>query len=215
MTLLTEEEQAAFHETIWRVRRLAAKNLCQGADADQAIKFIANLHHSLDTVVLRASERVPAPDCKIGCSHCCYVRVEATDPEIFCVARRVRQLPTSEVTNLIERLRRHVSNGNAGGFDAKQSCTFLVNNLCTIYEVRPAACRKAHSYSVEQCENFAPKITQNLKLIVEAEALMAGTSDAYHEISLMASAHELNSALLVALNDDTAEARWYNGENIF
>ncbi len=194
---------------------MAVKNLCQVADAGHAIEFVANLHRGLDTVVLRASELGPAPDCKIGCSHCCYVRVEATDPEIFRVARQVRQLPASEVTDLTERLRLHVAKDSAGSIDAKQGCTFLVNNLCTIYEVRPAACRKAHSLSVEQCETFAPEISQNLRLIVEAEALMAGTSDAYHEISLLASAHELNSAVLVALNDDTAEARWYNGENIF
>jgi len=213
--MLTKEEQTAFHESIGRVRLLAAKKLSQFDDAGHAVEFIANLHRGLDTVVLLASELGPTPDCRIKCSHCCYVRVEATDPEIFRIVRHIRQRPTSEVNDLTVRLRRRVSNDDAGVIETKQGCTFLVNNLCTIYEVRPAACRKAHSLSLEQCETFAPEISQNLKLIVEAEALMAGTSSAYHEVGLLASAHELNSAVLTALNDDTAEARWYDGENIF
>lgn len=213
--MLTDEEQVAFRESIGRVRRLAAKNLGQVGDAWHAIEFVANLHRGLDSVASRASELGPVPDCKAGCSYCCYVRVEATDPEIFRIAQRVRQLPASEVSDVIEKLRQRVAERNAGGIDTKQGCTFLVENRCTIYAVRPATCRKAHSLSVKQCEALAPEIPQNLKLLVDAEALMAGTSEAYREVKLLASAHELNAAVLVALNDESAEARWYNGENVF
>jgi uncharacterized protein len=207
--MLTNEEQAAFRESIAGVRSLAAERLRCTGDVGHAVGFVANLHRSLDSVASRAAELGPVPDCKIGCSYCCHVRVEATDPEVFWIARKIRQQPASEVTELIEKLRRRVAEHHADSLDRRRSCTFLVDNRCTIYEVRPAACRKAHSLSVKQCQAFAPEIPQNLTLLVEAEALMIGTAEAYREVDLPASAHELNSAVLLALGDESAEARWY------
>ena len=207
--MLTDEEQVAFRASIDGVRSLAAKRLRCIGDVGHAVGFVANLLRSLDSVAARAAELGPVPDCKIGCSYCCHVRVEATDPEIFWIIRRIRQQPASAVAELIEKLRRRVAEQHADSLDTRRSCTFLAEDRCTIYEVRPAACRKAHSLSVKRCEAFAPEIPQNLNLLVEAEALMIGTAEAYREVDLPASAHELNSAVLLALSDESAEARWY------
>lgn len=209
--MLTDEEQVAFRESIGRVRRMAARSLGQVGDAGRAIEFVANLHRGLDNLASRAAKPGYVPDCKAGCSYCCHVRVEATDPEIFRIARKIRQQHAPEVADLIDKLRRRVTGHNAG----RKSCTFLAEGRCNIYEVRPATCRKAHSLSVKQCETLSPEIPQDLKLLVEAEALIAGTSEAYREVRLPASAHELNSAVLSALVDESAEARWYAGENVF
>jgi Fe-S-cluster containining protein len=194
---------------------LAAKSISSIGDVGHAIGFVVNLHRGLDHVASRASELGPVSECKIGCSYCCHVRVEATDPEVFYIARRIHQQPAVEVAELIKKLRRYIADRNVDSIGSKQACSFLAENRCTIYEVRPAACRKAHSLSVKQCEVLSPEIPQNLKLLVDAEALMAGVSEAYHEVKLMASAHELNSAVLVALSDESAEARWHSGEIVF
>ena len=69
--------------------------------------------------------------------------------------------------------------------------------------MRPAACRKAHSLSAAHCAEQSPTIPQNLRLLVDAEALMAGTALAYRDQPLPASSHELNAAVLAAL-DGTA-----------
>ena len=213
--MLTDEERIAFHKSIAGVRHLAAKSLAQASDVGRAIEFVANLHRSLDSVALHASKIGPVPDCKLGCSYCCHIRVEATDPEIFGIARRIRQRPAAEVAVVIEKLQRHATERSVGGGDTRQCCAFLVDAQCTIYEVRPATCRKAHSLSVKQCETLSPEIPQNLKLLVEADAMMAGTAEAYRDCKLHAAAHELNSAVLAALDDQSAEARWYNGEDVF
>ena len=76
-----------------------------------------------------------------------------------------------------------------------------MDERCSIYPVRPAACRKAHSLSAPHCAEQSPTIPQNLRLLVDAEALMAGTALAYRDQPLPASAHELNAAVLAALND--------------
>ena len=189
--------------------------LFRSGNAGRAIGFIAILHRDIDAVALRASELGPVPECRIGCSYCCHIRVEVTDPEVFRIVRRIRQLPVSEVADLIDKLRQRVAEHDVDNVNKRQSCTFLVENRCTIYEDRPATCRKAHSLLAKQCEVFSPEIPQNLKLAVEVEALMTGVSEAYHDVNLVASAHELNSAVLLALTDESAEARWYNGEKIF
>lgn len=213
--MLTDEEQVAFRESIGRVRRMAARSLGQVGDAGRAIEFVANLHRGLDNLASHAAKPGYELDCKAGCSYCCHVRVEATDPEIFRIARKICQQPAPEVADLIDKLRRRVTGHNTGAIGTRQSCTFLAEGRCNIYEVRPATCRKAHSLSVQQCETLSPEIPQNLKLLVEAEALIAGTSEAYREVRLPASAHELNSAVLSALVDESAEARWYAGESVF
>ena len=97
----------------------------------------------------------------------------------------------------------------------RKSCPFLKDRLCSIYQVRPAACRKAHSADVSQCEAHAPVIPQNLEIALNAEALLRGTSGAYRQRGFDASAHELVRAVLLALLDPSAQARWYNGEQVF
>jgi hypothetical protein len=44
---------------------------------------------------------------------------------------------------------------------------------------------------------------------------MKGTAEAYCQVGLKTSAHELCKAVLQALTDETAEARWHNGEAVF
>ncbi|MBT9512134.1 MAG: YkgJ family cysteine cluster protein [Acidovorax sp.] len=208
--MLTDDEQSAFQESIARVRQLAARSLRQAANADEAITFVMNLHRSLDTVAEQAGATGPAPDCKAGCAHCCHVRVEATDPEVFHIARHLQALPATALAAVAKRLQQHAETARQGA--PRQACSFLQENRCTIYTVRPAVCRKAHSLSVQHCASLAPQIPQNLRLLVDAEALMAGTAQAYADAAMPAHAHELNAAVWAALRDPTALRRWYEGD---
>jgi hypothetical protein len=61
----------------------------------------------------------------------------------------------------------------------------------------------------------APVIPQHLDMILDAEALIGGTSGAFRQRGLDGSAHELVRAVLLALVDPTAQARWFNGEQVF
>ncbi len=210
--MLTDTERAAFLESAQKVERLAFAALDAAEGVDSAVAFIGNLHRSIDQVVVRAAQAGPVPDCKAGCAYCCRVRVSATDPEVFRIARRLRALPPPELERLIERLREHVARRQASAIDLSIDCSFLVAGRCSIYEVRPAACRKAHSLSVKRCETLAAEIPQNLKVVAEAEALMAGVSAAYLRAHLPSSEHELNAAVLAVLEDPSIEQRWYRGE---
>ena len=217
--MLTDDERSAFLQSIARVRQRAAQALrqaqgAQGADgADGAVAFIAQLHRGLDTVAEQARATGPQPACQAGCAHCCHLRVEATEPEVFHIAQYLRAQPADALADALSALHRHVTPAALNPTNpARQACSFLVDDRCSIYPVRPAACRKAHSLSAPHCAEQSPTIPQNLRLLVDAEALMAGTALAYRDQPLPASAHELNAAVLAALQDPTAQARWYQGD---
>ncbi len=209
--MLSNDEQAAYLASIERVRQSAANRLGSNRGASFAVDFVANLHRAVDKVM--QDDPVPKIDCKPGCACCCSVRVEATEPEIFRIAREVRKRPPAQVAALIERLQGFVAAADEAPL--RRDCTFLEEQLCSIYEVRPAVCRRAHSLSAEECRSFAPEIPQSLEMLLRADVLMKGTSEAYREVGLHSSPRELNSAVLLALTDETAEARWYNGEFVF
>ncbi len=202
-------------DAISRVQQRVVAGLHGVGESTRAVAFIANLHRGVDDVAARAAAGGLVPDCHAGCAHCCRVRVEATDPEVLHIARGLRQWPAPRKAAQVAALRAHVAAQAAAVPGASLYCSFLVDRQCSIYALRPAACRKAHSLAVEQCAAHAPQIPQNLKLLTEAEALMAGTAAAYEQARLPATAHELNAAVLAALTDDTAEARWYGGERVF
>jgi Fe-S-cluster containining protein len=205
--MLSEEEQSASLEAIARVRESAAARL--GSHRDVAVDFVVNLHRAVDKVM---QQPVTLTACRAGCACCCQVRVEATEPEIFRIARELRQRPPAQIAILVERLRNRAVTAEA---TSRRDCAFLEDSLCSIYELRPAVCRRAHSLSAERCHSFAPEIPQDLDMLLRAGVLMMGTSEAYRQVGLPSSAHELCSAVLLALTDATAETRWLNGKAVF
>lgn len=203
--MISHDEQTAYLDAIERVRQSAANHL--DANRSIAVDFVANLYRAVDKVMQQQKT-----ECRPGCACCCSVRVEATEPEIFRIACEVKKLPTAQVAALLERLRDHVATADGA---SRIDCAFLDDHLCSIYEIRPAVCRRAHSLAAENCQRFAPEIPQSLDMLLQADALMKGTSEAYRQAGLHASAHELCRAVLLTLTDETAEARWLDGVSVF
>lgn len=206
--MLSDDEQAAMLAAIEKVRQSAINHLGSNPSASSAVGFVANLHRAMDKVMQQSGSQ-----CRPGCACCCSVRVEATEPEIFLIARELRQRPPAQIAILVERLRNRAA--AADETSSRHDCAFLENSLCSIYEVRPAVCRRAHSLAAEKCRCFAPEIPQNLDMLLRARVLMQGTSEAYRQMGLRPSVHELCGTVLLALTDETAEARWCDGESVF
>jgi Fe-S-cluster containining protein len=214
--MLTPAEQADVLKSIANVQAVVAGQLNDHRSQTFVVSFVANLQRGVDDVVRAATERGVRLDCKAGCSHCCSFRVEALEPEIFRIAREIRQRPAAEIAQVIERLKGYVARAQGVlAQDHRIECAFLKDNLCSIYAVRPAACRKAHSLNVEQCKVPGADIPGSLEITLKSEVLMKGTANGYSQINLPASGHELGRAVLLVLNDDTAEARWFDGEAVF
>jgi hypothetical protein len=213
---LTDEEQQAFRQSVANVQGAAERHLAAHPGADAAIGFVASLHGSIDSLAQSSRQRGVKLACTSGCSYCCHARVEALPVEIFRIARFVRQAPAEHFAVLIARLEQHSVNPDPTQTWAQRApCAFLDNGLCSIYAIRPSACRRAHSLDVEQCRAGAAEIPQGLELLLGVEAMIVGTAQAYQVRGLMVESHELCGALLQVLADSTVEERWYKGEQVF
>ena len=215
--VLKPEEETALLRSTENVQRAAVRHLSTHNGEASVVAFVQSLQQGVDRVVGAAVDGGAHIDCKAGCSHCCSARVEAIAPEIFQIARELEQRAAEELTETVDRLQAHIaaSDKENTAWSHRKCCPFLTKNLCSIYKVRPAACRKAHSVDVSKCEAHAPAIPQNLEIVLNAEALLRGTSGAYRQRGFDASGHELVRAVLVALLDPSAQARWYRGEQVF
>jgi uncharacterized protein len=215
--ILSPEEKSEVLRAIETVRQTALLHLTSNKSMTFAIGFISNLHRGVDQVVQAAKDQGLNIDCKAGCSYCCNYRVEALAPEIFQIARELKKLPQKSIDKIIERLLKHAGTvKDVSVWDHHIGCPFLADHLCTIYEVRPAVCRKAHSLDVDRCKLPGSDIPGSLEIALKSEALIRGTADAYNQVKLCASGHyELGQAVLIALTDKTAELRWFGGELVF
>jgi len=214
--MMNPEEQAELWRSVDQVRQTVLTHLQANRSPTFAITFVANLQRGVDHIVQTARDQGLQFDCQAGCSHCCNVRVEALPPEVFQISNALKQLPSQEVEAWIARLRQHSAMvENVSVWDHHIRCPFLQDSLCSIYPVRPATCRKVHSFDVLQCKTPGSSLPQSFEVALKSEALIKGTAEAYVQCQWPASAHELGQAVLLALTDETAESRWYAGESVF
>ena len=94
--------------------------------------------------------------CQSGCTYCCMVPVAASAPEVIAVATFVRERFNEARQEALDR-RIEANIFATAGMDMNQrdrvrlDCPFLEAGKCTVYEVRPIACRGYSSYSVDDC----------------------------------------------------------------
>jgi hypothetical protein len=216
MDILSADEKAEIVKAADGVRRAAILHLQADRSRTAVVAFVANLQRGVDKVVQSANHQGSGFDCRAGCSHCCHVRVEAFEAEIFRIAAELLKWPAGERAALLQRLHAHVEvTADAAREHPRTPCPFLADNRCAVYDVRPSVCRKTHSLDVEKCRQPPADIPESLEVVMKAEALMRGTRAAYREAGLPASGHELGQAVLRALRDETLEARWHAGEAVF
>ena len=214
--MLTPGELDAFIKSADSVHHAAAGHLRTRQNEQSVIAFISNLQSSVTSVIDGAIAQGVAIACGKGCCYCCHARIVALAPEIFCIAQELECQPIDERNQVIERLKTHGNSVNeSAAWALRPKCPFLTDKLCSIYEVRPSRCRKAHSLDVTKCESDATEIPQDLGVVLSVEALMNGISAAYSTCGFSATSHELGRGVLLALSDPTAESRWYSGEEVF
>lgn len=207
MSALTEQEQAEFNQAADRVRTVGMAVIAQSEYAEKAIRFYEHVHFNLDQVVAVAFESTPPAVCKAGCDHCCIGRtVEVTLPEALYIAEQIKKMPEDVQAEILQKLGENVEQ-----LEKQQrptACSFLKDSQCMIYAVRPSACRKAHSQSVEACVD-GQEIPQHLGALIGAEAMMVGTQQAFGTLGYIAEAQELNSAVYAALTNQSLLTEWY------
>lgn len=94
--------------------------------------------------------------CKAGCDHCCHQVVGTTAPEALAIVDYVRRAWSSaEVSALATRVadaaERARGLSSAERFSPEHPCPLLNAGQCSVYEVRPLACRGVNSLNERDC----------------------------------------------------------------
>jgi Fe-S-cluster containining protein len=131
----------------------------------------------------RSSEEGQSRSCRKGCAACCRMLVPLSPPEAFALREFVRSLPSEQQERLAARLAEAKSILLAHGlwnqlvelgesaqmpddltlepvnhayYALRMPCPFLNDDLCSIYDERPAACRELLVTSpAELCQDMA------------------------------------------------------------
>jgi Fe-S-cluster containining protein len=98
--------------------------------------------------------------CRAGCSACCHQLVLCTAPEALLIADHLRAtLTASTLEATLARLGTQATAATGLSFlgysQAQIACAFLDGaGACSIYAVRPMACRALKSFSAAACERW-------------------------------------------------------------
>jgi Fe-S-cluster containining protein len=189
------------------------------AKDEKTIIPVVNYLHSKVDATLSDLNNIPV-SCQKGCSHCCNIWVSASAPEVLFVAKIVSAMGQNSIDKVLAA-NNYTKNYN---FDSRYQhphpCPLLDNDVCSIYNSRPNACRLAASVDSEKCkrsylngteEDIPSPITYLKARNVYAIALALSLK----KVALPYAAYEFNAALVRALETDDAEKKWLSGEDIF
>src|SRR6185369_9752216 len=126
---------------------------------DRAVELAQSAMDATSRLAEALLSRAPegAVACRAGCDHCCHQPVGLTPPEALAIAAHLRQRLAPEALALVAaRLAQRVSDtrglSSAARFSPDHPCPFLDRARCSIYEVRPLACRGMNSLDAEECK---------------------------------------------------------------
>lgn len=221
MQALAMESLAFFHEAQRHFRAVIERHAQRELSLDT---LLASAWHTFDSNVSHQTASLPEPDCYKGCATCCTLRVTATAPEVFMLARFIRAITPGLLLkgiDLVEQVAQahRVTHGvnEQKRIAMRSRCPFIARGVCVIYQVRPLACRGLASYDRKACAQAA---SGTLEQIPYSEPHMRMRSliqnalqSALRDCNLAWGNYELNHALMLALSDERLESRWWAGED--
>jgi Fe-S-cluster containining protein len=150
--------------------------------------------------IQQATEAGQTVSCRIGCAACCRMLVPLSAPEAFALRDYVGQLPEDRRTPLLNRIRdmkdrlsreglwdqlndvaeasrpvpdEELDPINRSYYELRIPCPYLENELCSIYEARPAACRELLVTSpAELCQDQAQNPVEPLPVSMRMSSIL-------------------------------------------
>ncbi len=124
-------------------------------------------------------------DCKAGCSYCCSSHITVMPQEAFNIALHLaRNCSVDAFTELAEQcyaVSKELDDMTVEEFAENyfRPCPFLVDNECSIYEVRPIVARNWISTDVKACKKSYDSgnkvaVPQNSLIMVQKDLIYAG-----------------------------------------
>ena len=221
------ESVSAELQVVFEQERGAARNTpARDADAmrTQVVRMYARIEREQGAVIASANLALA---CERGCNYCCHQRVEVRPYEAFVLAEHIRlRMSTAQQADVKTKLAANRARiAPLAPLQHTQTgipCALLVDGICSVYEARPAACRKYYSLSVDTCRTAFACPTEPLNGPLEDDALrLAGNAVALgyargvEESGRDANRYELHAALLEALVNPKSAKRYRNGKKAF
>jgi Fe-S-cluster containining protein len=184
----SEEVEAAAYRL--RVKTFASNRTAGDAITSRELEGGATLTNILNTAgelsayaeqsLAAINQRYrPRLDCKKGCSYCCRKPgVLVSIPELIRILEHVRltfsHLETAELTERARKYEAQMEGKNCDDLvDVSVPCPLLVENKCSIYEIRPLVCRGFNSTNVDACR----AAHDNANVLVPIFALLKDVTD--------------------------------------
>jgi Fe-S-cluster containining protein len=201
-----------------------ARLLAAGYAPDVLIDKLASQAFDLfESNIAIQTEGLPDLACRKNCPSCCTLRVTATAPEIFLLARYVRLVDASPAGAVINLPKRILQASRASkGLDERQRmalrrpCPLILRGVCIIHPVRPLACRGHASFDRKACAHAAAG--RNAEVPISAPHLnlrglvQNALQSALRAAGLPWGLYEMNHALALALDREDRSAAWAKGD---
>jgi len=209
------------HRAVVAVTRILI-DILSGRNSLRASNAARRAHEFFETS-LKTETQKPAIACQKGCGFCCHLTITATAPEIFLIANWLHDQYKDDFAALLYRVQAADQKTRRLSAPERPShkipCAMLVDNACSIYAVRPGACRGLVSRSVALCErgyngeNVHIDIPQAWTSLRHAhkQTLWAALAASGRPTAC----YEFHHALRIALENPDAETRWLQGEDVF
>ena len=211
---MSSKQSSSATELMKETEREMLRRLRANPTAVFAVRLAAYAQQKVNEIADEAVKRGVQFACAKGCTYCCSLEVSSFPQETFRIARELSARADREA--VVARLSAHAER-NPPGTDRlkREPCPFLVDQACSIYDVRPVACRKCVSLDVERCKQMSEMVPGDAEMYYKAEAVTLGMIAAYSRNKRPSDPSELVSSVVQAMNDPTTEQRWWNGENVF
>lgn len=162
--------------------------------------------------------------CRSGCTFCCHQNVDVTIPEAILVALRLgneadpRRAATLEAAALFEGL------DEEARIATGRPCPLLIDNRCSVYEVRPLACRSFASPDAATCHAALDSLKAgkgvmpaNVYVVLQflCNGEQAATLGICRDLGLQHDLVDLTQSVAAILRDPSLIERWAAGERVF
>jgi Fe-S-cluster containining protein len=211
---------AAVGEYTTALKDLGTEKTVQGALKKSFTRY--------ENLIAKATEESTIkPACRAGCAYCCHYKVEVMAHEMFLIKDYLQKnWPAAQIKDLLNEAEANApiirSLTQEQHLTTNIKCTFLVNNQCSIYSVRPFKCRNFHATDANACEQSFND-PENLDIennYVEAIAMFGnahsqGFETAVKNSGLDPRAYDFTTALLEIFAEPNALKRFSRGKKTF
>lgn len=212
------ENERIFYSDGYKLAQSAIEKGLTNATLFAAIEDLYLAIDGLNESIIALAERQNIKvACHKGCQWCCHQAVYANSYELHYLSERVKSVISKEkITRWIEASEaKHgvTSKMNEEQITAHKSpCPLLENGACSVYAIRPMACRIYLSTRLETCVEFYrhPENKENYPALIEfplraGRMMNEGFMAALKEYGIDTAEFRLEEGLRIVLKNDMPE----------